>query len=128
MSQEYGNPSNWPPPPGSEPRFSPAYESASGYSDPSQSEAYQEAVKRVEAKLAFYKHLALFLIINLLLWVFAIRTLPASATVFYPMWVTLFWGLGLLWHWRAVFVYTSFRVSQHRRQRMIERELRRMKY
>ena len=58
------------------------------------------ATDRVRAKKGFYSHLTIYIVINLMLvaiWFFT------GAGYFWPMWVMLGWGIGLVINGVAVF-------------------------
>jgi 2TM domain len=76
-------------------------------------ERYEEARKRVEAKMGFFCHLAVFTVINI---VFLI-----VAGVDW-LWVTLFWGVGLALHAWKVFFSDSGTIAAWK-ERQIEKEL-----
>ncbi len=89
-----------------------------------QAAAYKKAAAQVDARLKFFKHLRTYLIINIFLWFIAFAIAPAGAALagrIWPMWITVFWGIGLLSQW-----WRTFGASERRRQEMIEEELRRM--
>lgn len=90
-------------------------------------EAYRMAERRVNAKLRFYKHLTSYLIINAFLWGIALISWLGSGAhsfwaLIWPVWVTVFWGIGLV----SDYVQT-FNLNESTRQRMIEEEMRRMR-
>lgn len=91
-----------------------------------QAEAYRRASKRVQARLDFYKHLTSYLIVNGFLWGIALLTSLGSGrfgwNTIWPIWITIFWGIGLASQWWNVFGDT-----EHRRQQMIEEELRKFR-
>ncbi|MDN7024870.1 2TM domain-containing protein [Methanoculleus sp. FWC-SCC1] len=64
-------------------------------------ERYRRARKHVEDVRGFYTHLGIYITINLLLVAINLLTSP-GALWFY--WVTLFWGVGLVFHALDVFV------------------------
>jgi hypothetical protein len=81
-------------------------------------EAYEKARKKVEAKIGFYIHLAVYLGVNILL---IIINLLTSTQYLWFKWPLIGWGIGLLFHAFGVFAFSrglSFK------DRMIERELR----
>jgi hypothetical protein len=65
------------------------------------SEAYTRAEKRVEDKLGFYKSLAVYLGVNLVLFLINLFTSPGE---WWFYWVLLFWGIGVFFHFLRVFV------------------------
>jgi hypothetical protein len=90
-----------------------------------QAAAYKRAAKLVDEKIKFYKHLTTYLIINGFLWFIALATVPSGVPLpgrIWPIWITVFWGIGLASQWWRV-----FGTSEQRRQQMIEEELRRMR-
>jgi len=130
MWQEYQPPSNWPPPPPSDKQTetTPEYDLTTS-PEKTQSAIYQQALMQANAKIRFYWHLAIYIIVNTGLWIFAVRTLSPSETVFYPMYIILIWGWVLFWHWCHAFNQkglTKFELGKKYRQRMVEAELRRM--
>lgn len=81
-------------------------------------EAYEKARKKVEAKIGFYIHLAVYMGVNILL---IIINLLTSTQYLWFKWPLIGWGIGLLFHAFGVFAFSrglSFK------DRMIERELR----
>lgn len=66
----------------------------------SEEEIRKIATERVRAKKGFYSHLAVYILVNLMLvaiWFFT------GAQYFWPMWVMLGWGIGLIINGVAVF-------------------------
>ena len=63
--------------------------------------AYKAAVKRAKQKAGFYRNLITYVVVNILLMVINLVTNPGDLWFFY---VTLFWGLGLAFHAKAVFL------------------------
>ncbi|MCB0522208.1 MAG: 2TM domain-containing protein [Lewinellaceae bacterium] len=60
---------------------------------------YNEARRRVKEKAKFYKHLYAYLIFNIVFFVMALfRGRP-----FAPLAMSLFWGIGLAFHYLKVF-------------------------
>lgn len=78
-------------------------------------EQFEAAKERVEQKLGFYIHLAVFVLVNALLTVIDLMSSPGQLWFFWPLGG---WGIGLVLH--AVKVFSN--VSGFK-QRMIEREL-----
>jgi hypothetical protein len=74
-----------------------------------QDAAYEQARKRVEARMGFFVHLGVFVIINVVFlivvgWDF--------------LWATVFWGLGLALQGWAVFFANSARVRNWKEQQV----------
>jgi uncharacterized membrane protein len=68
----------------------------------SDDEIREIATKRVRARRGFYWHLAVYVVINLMLiaiWYFT----TGGHGYFWPMWVLLGWGIGLIFNAIAVF-------------------------
>jgi hypothetical protein len=89
--------------------------------------AYRQAERRVNAKLRFYKHLTSYLVVNAFLWVIALVSWVSSGsgsiwTLIWPIWVTIFWGIGL-----ASDYVQTFGLNDNTRQRMIEEEMKRIR-
>mgnify|MGYP001821841427 CR=1 FL=1 len=81
-------------------------------------EAYEKARKRAEAKLGFYIHLTVFVAIILLL---AIINLMTSPQTFWFQWPLMGWGVAIVLHAVAVFIFRGPTVTE----KMIEKELNR---
>ena len=81
--------------------------------------AYRRAAARVEARLAFYRHVMIYAVVNALL---AVLNLVRSPNRLWFQWVILGWGIGLLAHGLNVYSYRWF---GSRREQMIQNELQR---
>jgi hypothetical protein len=82
---------------------------------------YRRAAARVEMQLAFYRHVLIYVVVNILL---AGLNLLKNPHHLWFQWVILGWGIGLLAHGLNVYSYRWF--GPHR-ERMIQRELERQK-
>jgi bacteriorhodopsin len=80
-------------------------------------EAYQKAKKRVEAKIGFYIHLAVYVGVNILL---IIINLLTSTQELWFKWPLIGWGIGVLFHALGVFAFTE---RSSIKERMIEKEM-----
>lgn len=81
------------------------------------SEEYQSAKKRVEAKMGFYTHLSVYIAVILFLVIINFLTSPSAVWFHWPM---LGWGIAVALHALAVFVFPSrFAVTE----KMIEKEM-----
>lgn len=81
------------------------------------SEAYQSAKRRVEAKMAFYTHLSVYAAVILLL---AVINLLSSSSAIWFHWPMLGWGIAVVLHALAVFVFPGrFAVTEE----MIKKEM-----
>ena len=80
-------------------------------------EAYQKAKKRVEAKIGFYIHLAVYVGVNILL---IIINLVTSSEYLWFKWPLIGWGIGLFFHALGVFAFTG---RSSIKERMIEKEM-----
>jgi hypothetical protein len=86
----------------------------------SEEEIREIATRRVRAKKGFYSHLTAYIIVNLMLvaiWYFT------GHGYFWPMWVMLFWGIGLIFN--AVSVFSRHDISWETRE--IEKEVEKIK-
>jgi 2TM domain-containing protein len=78
---------------------------------------YELARKRVEAKLGFYNHLAVYVIVNAIILIVNLATEPDDLWFYWPM---LGWGIGLAFHALNVF---GFGVGSGRKEDMIRKEM-----
>ena len=88
----------------------------------SEEEIYEEARKRVKAKTGFYRHLAVYVVVNImlvLLWAFA-------AGRGYPwfLWPLGIWGIFVVFNFLDAFVFSR---KTERDRRAIEKEAERIK-
>ncbi|MDA1049645.1 MAG: 2TM domain-containing protein [Planctomycetota bacterium] len=79
-------------------------------------EAYWRAYCRAGAKLGFHIHLVAYITVNLLLVFINYSTSPQYLWFRWPL---LGWGIGLLFHWLAVFVRPK--LMRHFIQRELEK-------
>ncbi|HAK07232.1 MAG TPA: histidine kinase [Spartobacteria bacterium] len=77
---------------------------------------YRRAAARVDAQLAFYRHVIIYVVANLLL---AVLNLVRNRHHLWFHWVIFGWGIGLLAHGLNVYAYRWF---ASRREQMIQRE------
>ena len=84
-------------------------------------QAYEKAKKRVEARIGFYIHLAVYVGVNVLL---IIINLSASPQQLWFQWPLLGWGIGLFFHGMSIFVFSGRRLREAK-ERMIEEEMKR---
>lgn len=82
---------------------------------------YEKAKKRVEEKLGFYTHLAIYLLVNAILVVVNLTQSPHDRWFYWPL---LGWGIGLFFHGMGVFVWGE---GSSMKDRMIRKELDRLK-
>ena len=82
---------------------------------------YLRAKKRVEAKIAFYLHLAAYIVVNLLL---IIINLATSTGYLWFKWPLLGWGIAIGFHALMTFVFSGGSVIK---EKMIEKEMERMR-
>ena len=69
----------------------------------SEEEIYEEAKKRVEAKKDFYRHLVIYVVVNIILVI--IWAFPGGRGHPWFLWVLGFWGVGVLFNFLRVFVW-----------------------
>lgn len=82
-------------------------------------EAYERAKERVEAKLGFYIHLAVYVGVNILL---IIINLISSPQYLWFKWPLIGWGVAVFFHGMSVFVFTGERFKAAK-ERMIKEEM-----
>jgi hypothetical protein len=82
-------------------------------------EAYERAKKRVEAKIGFYIHLAVYVGVNLLL---IMINLTRSPQYLWFKWPLLGWGIGVFFHGLSVFVFSG-RQLEAVKEKMIKEEM-----
>ena len=80
-------------------------------------ENYQRAKKKVEAKLGFFTHLIVFIIVNAMLIIINLTTSPHELWFKWPL---IGWGIGLFFHGLGVFVIGE---GSRIKERMIEKEM-----
>ena len=81
-------------------------------------EAYQRAKKRAGAKLRFYIHLSVYIVVITLLIVINLST---STQYIWFKWPLIGWGIGVLFNALKVFVFPG---KSSVPERMIEKEMR----
>ncbi len=82
-------------------------------------ETYQNARKRVEAKIGFYVHLTVYIGVNILLIIINLLTSPRYLWFIWPL---IGWGIGVLFHGMGTFVFSGARFRGIK-DRMIEKEI-----
>jgi len=80
-------------------------------------EAYLKAKKRVEARMGFYIHLAVYFMVNTFL---TILNLTFTSDYFWVIWPMIGWGSGLIIHALRTFVFCS---ESSLKERLIEKEI-----
>lgn len=79
---------------------------------------YETAKKRVEAKMGFYVHLAIFVAVNILL-IINYTTSPQNLSFKWPL---IGWGIGILFHALGVFVFSE---GSSLKEQFIKKEMQR---
>ena len=79
---------------------------------------HAEARARAEAKYDFYKHLAVYFVVNLMLFLINLLTSPGY---FWCIWPLIGWGIALALHALSIFVFDRGNVIV---DRLTEQELR----
>lgn len=64
--------------------------------------AYQKAKEKVEARLGFKVHLAVYLIVNAILITVNLVNSPEALWFIWPL---MGWSIGIFWHAMGVFVF-----------------------
>jgi hypothetical protein len=80
-------------------------------------EVYTNAKKKVETRMSFYTHLAVYLVVISLL---TILNLTVAGDYFWVMWPMIGWGSGLIVHGLFTFVFDS---KSSLKERLIEKEM-----
>ena len=83
------------------------------------SEVYTNAKKKVEARMSFYTHLGVYVVVITLL---TILNLTLSRDYFWARWPMMGWGSGLIVH--GLFTFT-FDPGSSLKERLIEKEIQR---
>jgi len=83
-------------------------------------QAYLRAKRRVESKIAFYLHLAVYIVVNMLL---IIINLATSAGYLWFKWPLIGWGIAIGFHALMTFVFSG---GSFIKEQMIEKEMKRM--
>ncbi len=86
-----------------------------------ENDAYERAKKRVEEKMGFFSHLAVYLIVNAILLAINLSQSPGEYWFYWPL---LGWGIGVFFHGMGIFVWGE---GSALKGRMIEEEMRRYK-
>jgi len=92
-----------------------------GRTDIENQEAYQRAKKRVEAKIGFYIHLAVYIGVNILLIIINLMTSPQYLWFIWPL---LGWGIGLFFHGMSIFIFSGTKLKGIK-EKMVEKEIKR---
>lgn len=79
-------------------------------------ERYRKAKERVEAKMGFFVHLAVYVAVNIVLYYINSTT---SSGYRWHIWPLMGWGIGVLFHGAGVFIF-----SGRFKEKMIEKEMR----
>ena len=86
-------------------------------------ELYDKAEEIVNKKIEFYHHLYSYITVNVIL---AILNIFFSPNEWWFYWITIFWGIGLIFHFLRAFVFYK-RFDGKYREDMIEKEMEKMK-
>ncbi len=82
-------------------------------------EAYERAERKVNIRLGFYRHLGVYLGVNILLLIINLATNPDKLWFQWPL---LGWGIGVFIHALNVFTPSSRRMAEVKK-RMVEKEM-----
>jgi hypothetical protein len=80
-------------------------------------EVYTHAKRKVETRMSFYTHLAVYLVVIAML---TILNLTVAGDYFWAMWPMIGWGSGLIIHGLSTFVFDS---ESSLKERLIEKEM-----
>lgn len=66
---------------------------------PDDKELRERALARIQQRRGFFTHLGSYVLVNAILWIiWAVNDAAADSGIPWPAWVTLFWGIGVVWH------------------------------
>jgi hypothetical protein len=82
---------------------------------------YEKAKKRVDEKLGFYTHLAVFVLVNAVIIIINLTQSPGELWFYWPL---LGWGIGVFFHGMGVYVWGE---GSTMRDSMIKKEMDRFK-
>ncbi len=82
-------------------------------------EIYKRAEKRADEKIDFYKHLYTYIFVN---FIFLLVNVIFSPGEYWFLWISFFWGIGVISQFLKVFVFYD-KFLDKCRSRMIEREM-----
>jgi hypothetical protein len=85
-----------------------------------ENERYEHARRRVEAKIGFFTHLGVYVVVNTLLIIINLQNSPDQLWFYWPL---LGWGIGIAFHALGVFVFFSGSLLK---ERLIAREVRKL--
>jgi hypothetical protein len=80
-------------------------------------EAYQRAKRKVEAKIGFFIHLAVYIVVNILLIIINISTTPQYLWFKWPL---IGWGIGVIFHALGIFVLSGGSIIK---EHLIQKEM-----
>ena len=80
-------------------------------------EVYTNAKKRVETRMSFFTHLAVYLVVITLL---TILNVTVAGDYFWAKWPMIGWGSGVIVHGLFTFVFDS---KSSLKERLIEKEI-----
>jgi fatty acid desaturase len=87
----------------------------------SEEEIYRQAMKRVEEKKGFYVHFAVYIIVNIILVIIWAATGAGYPWFLFPLGG---WGIGILFHFLGVFVFSR---QTDWERRAVEKEAERLR-
>ena len=80
-------------------------------------EAYTNAKRKIEARMSFFTHLAVYLVVMTLL---IILNVTVNGDYFWAKWPMIGWGSGVIVHGLRTFVFDS---KSSLKERLIEKEM-----
>ena len=89
----------------------------------SENEIYSRAEKIVDEKIGFYHHLYSYIVVNVIL---AIVNIVFFFFFWWFMWVSFFWGIGLVCHFIKTHIFIE-KFDDKYRDKMIEKEMEKMR-
>lgn len=88
-----------------------------------QRQAYQRADKIVAERIGLFRHLAIYMVVNVFLFVINLVT---SSEFLWFLFILGGWGIGLFAHFLSVFAFGGGRIERWRR-REIEKEMQKLR-
>ncbi|MCU0432645.1 MAG: 2TM domain-containing protein [Bacteroidia bacterium] len=79
----------------------------------------QQIIERARRKVGFKIHFTVFLLLTPVNWIIWFLT---DTTYLWPVWPTLGWGIGIMFHWLGVFHGDKFFSVSNEIERMKHRE------
>jgi len=66
--------------------------------------SYERAKNRLRAVKGFYRDLISYIVVNIVLFIINLVFSPGN---WWFLWILLFWGIAIMWHFLGVFVFKN---------------------